>query len=173
MKQIPLSLGLFAIVDDEDYERVSIFKWSAKKSKNTYYAIRKEKNLDTGHRKTVLLHRYIMGVNESSIHVDHIDGNGLMNVRCNLRLCSSQQNSMNRKPYSSTESGYKGVRKASNRSWMAMVIKSKVRYYLGVFSTPEQAAHAYDQKAKELFGEFARLNFPENDGQNLKHPKGQ
>jgi uncharacterized protein (UPF0248 family) len=160
MKTIPLSLGLFATIDDEDYERVSKFKWSAKKDKNKYYALRKDRNPETGFRKTVMLHRFIMEVTETKIHVDHRDGDGLMNTRGNLRLCSNQQNAMNRKPYKGTASGYKGVRPSSKSSWLAIVIKNKQHHYLGVFPNPEAAARAYDKKAKELFGEFANLNFP-------------
>lgn len=87
--------------------------------------------------------------------VDHKNGNGLDNRKCNLRIATSSQNKANTKIRRDNTSGFKGViwHKASNK-WMARVADK----YLGLFRSKYEAAKAYNQKAKEMFGEFARLN---------------
>lgn len=108
--------------------------------------------------KTVKLHRLIMnaGVNE---YVDHIDGNPLNNTLDNLRICKKQQNEFNSKLRSDSSSGYKGVSYRKDRHYYRSYInKDGKQYHLGNYNTKEEAARAYNQKAIELFGEYARLN---------------
>jgi len=158
MKFIVLSKGYFSCVDDDDFDRVNKFKWSASVDNKTVYAMRKERCLITGQRKTVTMHRFIMNQTDPKIHIDHADGDGLMNCKFNLRVCSNQQNAMNRRRINN-DSGFKGVSKNGGK-WAAKIMKNKQRFFIGNFPNPEAAARAYDQKAKELFGEFANLNFP-------------
>lgn len=92
--------------------------------------------------------------------MDHIDGNGLNCCKSNLRICTQSQNNANSR--TKKLKGFKGtIRGKGDRKWYAMITKDYVRYHLGGFQTEEEAARAYDAAAKKLFGEFARLNFPE------------
>lgn len=106
----------------------------------------------------VFLHVLLMGRKL----VDHADGDGLNNRRLNLRLCTSAQNQANQRKQAGTKSQYKGVRPPSKwrKGWACEIECKGVRYYLGTFKTERDAAIAYDRKAIELFGDFARLNFP-------------
>lgn len=106
------------------------------------------------------MHREIMRAPEGVL-VDHRDGDGLHNWRENLRNCTDAQNKMNRKVISANNtSGYKGVSwSKKKRKWIAQSMINKKHIFIGHFSTPEEAARAYDEKARELFGEFARTNF--------------
>jgi hypothetical protein len=158
MKLIPLTQGLFAMVDDEDYQEVIKSKWQAWKSQQTYYATRRPKGKETSR-----MHRLIMG-DIKNITYDHIDGNGLNNQKSNLRVATCMQNNQNRGKKINSKSKYKGVSwKQKEEKWYARAGGDKNRYSLGFYDTEEAAAKAYDKKAKELFGEFARLNFKENE----------
>jgi hypothetical protein len=152
MKTIPLSKGLFATVDDEDFESLGLVKWSAQiKDNERAYAIR-----GTGESR-IVMHRYILGISDKSIHVDHRDGNGLNNCRSNLRTCTPAQNVMNRRKLRSTSSKYKGVTVRGKRYESAIQFKGK-NIYLGTFTHEYEAAEIYNRKAIELFGEFASIN---------------
>jgi hypothetical protein len=106
----------------------------------------------------VSLARVILGVEEHLVP-DHKDGNPLNCQRDNLRIATRQQNSCNQKIRSTNTSGYKGVSWHSRRyKWQAYIMVNYKRVYLGLFGTAEDAAKAYNEKAKELHGEFARLN---------------
>ena len=159
MKQIPLSRGLFALVDDSDYEELAKHKWHTTRQVNCFYARR---NVYTKRKpKGILMHRAIMG-DITGVSYDHIDGNGLNNQRNNLRVASYVQNSQNRAKKVNCISKYKGVTwHVPNQKWVARVGGDKKRYCVGYFYDEVEAAKAYDKKARELFGEFARLNFPE------------
>ena len=164
VKEITLSRGKVALVSDEDYERVSQYKWYAVDWDGTgksWYARRRF--ITDGVRRYVSLHRFIMGVPDS-IKVDHIDGDGLNCQRYNLRHATHQQNSQNRRIGANNTSGYKGVvfvRRAKTRRWQAQIEHNCKTLYLGRFESAVEAARAYDHAARELFGEFARPNFPE------------
>ncbi len=149
MKHIPLSQGKFAIVDDEDYDYLMQWKWYANKMGNTWYAT----NYNKGG-----MHRLIMKY-PKGLQVDHINHNGLDNRRCNLRICTKQQNEWNRLPNCNAASPYRGVQKMRGK-WAANIRFNGKLIYLGVFASDTEAAKVWDAKAKELFGEYAYLNFP-------------
>jgi len=158
MKEIELTQGQVAIVDDEDFEYLSQWKWKAKltpTSNGNYYACRNVK-VD-GKWQTVYIHREVIHPPKNK-QVDHINNITLDCRKENLRIATRSQNQMNR--LANGKNGHKGIYKKGNR-FCAKVGKNKQAYYIGVFETAEEAARAYDAKAKELFGEFAKLNFPE------------
>ncbi len=157
MRSIELTQGQVALVDDADFERLNQFKWYASKQPGTFYACR-----DAGgrtNRKQIRMHRVITGVTKSR-QVDHINGNGLDNRRTNLRICVASQNQANRGKQRNCKSGFKGVSwNKSNRKWVSLIQVLGKHIYLGGFDCKITAARAYDEKAKEMFGEFARTNF--------------
>ena len=157
MKRIPLTQGKFALVDDEDYKWLNQYKWHALKDKHTFYAVRGI--CLNGKMKRIFMHREITQAlpNEETDHRNH---NGLHNWRDNLRTCTRSENARNRKPSKSCSSRYKGVRwYKRNHNWNAQIGKNGKQYHIGYFTSEIEAAKAYDAKAKELFGEFAYLNF--------------
>jgi hypothetical protein len=171
MKEIPLTKGYIALVDDADFERVvAAGPWTAAKrighGARTVYAQRH--TLGTKGRKTIYLHRFILELPIARFpKVDHWNHNGLDCRRRNLRITNDFGNQHNRQKCLSIEgrpttSKFKGVSWwKSNRAWVARIADGKGgRIFLGNFSCEETAAHAYDAKAVELFGEFAHLNFP-------------
>lgn len=150
--KIPLSKGQFALIDYEDFELVSKYKWYAKKSKNTYYAVC---SVD----KYLKMHRLILGLSDTSVFADHINGNGIDNRRSNLRSATPTQNSMNRSSAKNSSSKYKGVYWDEDRRKWASCMKSNGKtIYIGRFDNESEAALAYNKKATEVQGEFARLN---------------
>lgn len=156
MKEIQLSQGKVALVDDEDYDWLNQFKWSAAKNAKTYYAIRID--FTSGKRKTMTMHRLILNPPDK-METDHIDGNGLNNMRSNLRLSTSQQNKFNRKPFG--KSKYTGVavwHRNGRRYIKASIYQDGRTISLGLFPTEEEAALAYNEAALKYRGEYARLN---------------
>ncbi len=106
------------------------------------------------------MHRQIMAAPDHLV-VDHIDHNGLNNTRANLRLCTSAQNLCNALPPANASSRYKGVSWEKRRkNWRVVIQFNNKTYHLGHFKNEIEAAKAYDERAKELHGEFACLNFP-------------
>jgi len=154
MKQLPLSRGLYTLVDDADYDFLSMWKWSAKQYRNNCYAVRRDKS-----NKIIKMHRELLSLTNPKIEGDHINGNGLDNQRKNLRTCSHQQNICNQRKSSANSSGYKGVsyRKDIGK-WDAYIKVNQKRIWLGCFKIKEDAARAYDDAARIYFGEFARPN---------------
>lgn len=160
MREIPLSRGLVALVDDEDYEWVSKFRWYAMRVKSGWYAKRHVGNDRNGNPFVELMHRFVLG-NPSVTEIDHEDCNGLNNQKYNLRTCTRVQNSGNKrkilKPWNTSK--FKGVSwNARDKRWVLQYFGSKngSRY----FRNELDAALAYDEWAKEKFGRFARVNFP-------------
>ncbi len=147
---IPLTRGLQAIVDAEDYEWLSQYKWHANPSKRngTIYAAR-----SVGH-SSVLMHRMIMRPPKGKV-VDHINGNGLDNRRCNLRICNRQENARNRRKHVGGKSRFIGVY-PRGKKWGAFV----GHQHVGVFEDEVEAAKARDRRALAMYGEHAWLNFP-------------
>jgi hypothetical protein len=157
-KEIPLTQGKFAIVDDDDYERVSQFKWCYDKKG---YAVRGV--TINGKHTTQSMHRFIMNC-PPGYEVDHKNGNGLDNRKENLRICTKAENVRNNYGRSHNTSGYKGVywhKKA--KKWAAQLTTKGKNYHLGLYDNKEDAARAYNKKALELFGEFARINVIKGD----------
>jgi hypothetical protein len=149
-----LTQGKFAIVDVEDYEWLSQYKWCAVKNRDVYYAHR------WGDGRIALMHREIMGAPEG-VPCDHKDHNGLDNRKSNLRLCTSAQNQYNKRPKKGCASRYKGVVwRKDEKKWRARISFKGKRIHLGDFDNQIEAAIAYDRKAEQIFGEFAYLNFP-------------
>ncbi len=160
MKQIPLTQGKVAFVDDGDYEWLNQWKWYAHEDKKNgkFYAYRNSKTVN-GKRKSVFMHKEIL-MPGHGMKVDHKNGTGTDNQRENLRECSSSQNGANIKTRKNNKSGYKGVCwKPSHKKW-ASQIKTQGRVFsLGYYDFPEDAARAYDQAATKYHGRFATLNF--------------
>lgn len=155
MREIPLSCGLVALVDDPDYELVAAAApWHAKRKGPRIYAHRNVRRAD-GAWTTQKMHVLITGLT----HLDHRNGNGLDNQRANLRPATHGQNAANDRLRADSMSGFKGVSR-SGRRWRARIVPGGREIYLGLFDTPEAAARAYDAAALELFGEFARINYP-------------
>lgn len=162
MKEILLPQGKVTLVDDEDYDYLMRWKWHTMENlSGNSYAVRSQINPSTKKKLTIRMHRVIMKVKKGE-EVDHRDRDGLNNQRYNLRLCTSTQNNANSKRQKRSTSGYKGVhRYQGGQKWLARIEHNYERIYLGLYSTPEEAARVYDKKAVELFGEFARTNFPQ------------
>lgn len=157
MKEIKLTRGFVTLVDDEDFQYLNQFKWYAFKNHNrNYYAARRKTN-PGGTSKTVFMHREIINPSIGN-QVDHKSRNSLDNTRANLRECTPAQNSMNKKNQNGSKSQYKGVTIFGGK-WKAQITCNNKGIYLGLFTSEALAALAYDNKAKELFGEFANLNF--------------
>ena len=159
MKEILLTQGKVALVDDENYGCLSRYKWFASKpgGSRTFYALRKAS--EDGMWKTVFMHRIILGIDDG-IGIDHIDGNGLNNTRVNLRVAGVDQNQWNRqKTVSSASSQYKGVSwHKTTGKWQANIRENTRCTHLGLFEKEIEAALAYNNAAVKCFGEFARPN---------------
>ena len=154
-KLIALTQGRFAIVDAEDYDRLSRHKWCAARSRGAFYAHRGSNG------STVTMHRQIIHPPDG-LCMDHINHNGLDNRRSNLRVCTNAENQYNKRPQKNSSSRYKGViRRGDCNKWRAKICFKRKRIHLGDFDDEVESAMAYDDKAAELFGEFAWLNFPE------------
>jgi hypothetical protein len=159
IRQIPLTQGRVALVDDADYAWLSQWKWCyADNGNGKGYAIRYE--YTGGKPRRIAMHRLIMSAPQN-MKVDHQDGDGLNNTRSNLRLCTNTQNLHNKRKQQNTSSRYKGVYLFRNR-WTARISVNKKLIFPGQFDTEEQAAQTYDAAASKHFGAFARLNFPNN-----------
>ena len=158
MKNIPLTQGFVAIVDDADYGRVSAHKWCATRAKTNVYGIRKLRTPE-GRTTSQLLHRFIMGVTDPAIDVDHKDHDGLNCQRHNLRKCVRGENDGNRRKTRGA-SRFKGVSWASGRGLWRACIRIGKTVHLGYFSDEIAAALAYDTAARIRFGVMANCNFP-------------
>jgi hypothetical protein len=156
-KEVKMTQGMVAIVDDQDFDLVSSIRWYPMSNRRGYGKTTYAYNPN----KSVIMHRLIAGAKDGQF-VDHIDGNGLNNVRDNLRVCTRSQNSANCEKRKTNCCGFKGVtidKRSKKNKYQATITCSGEICYLGVFPTAEAAARAYDAKARELFGEFARCNF--------------
>ncbi len=156
MKEIPLrplKQKKVALVDDEDFEELSRYKWYVAGGWNTFYARRSASLQD----KSVLMHRLIMQTPEG-MQTDHKNGDGLDNRRENLRVCTRSQNRMNSGRQANNTSGYKGVNlEKSVGKWRARIMVSGKHKSLGLFTTKEEAYAAYCVACVKFHGEFAVL----------------
>lgn len=154
---IPLTQGKVAVIDFADFEKVRKYKWVAFKGRKTWYA-----RCSIGPINYKLyLHRLILNA-RAGVQVDHRDGDGLNNTQHNLRSCSNSQNhqALQIKHVHAT-SRFRGVCWDKKRLlWFAQTKHEGRHFNIGRFASEEEAARAYDAKAKELFGEFASPNFP-------------
>jgi hypothetical protein len=166
MIEVPLTKGKVALIDDEDAERVLAFKWTyCRRRGGLEYAGRSI--WIPGQKKVsgVLLHRFILNA-PKGVNVDHKDNNGLNCQKDNIRLTTQSRNCQNQKKRRGCAVPYKGVVYVNDpmrrkRFYARINTADLVPHCLGYHHTAEEAARAYDAKARELFGEFARLNFPE------------
>lgn len=155
MKQIALTKGKFALVDDEDFEKLNSYKWYATKNGTKYYASKGGTMLNGKSLKKVYMHRFILN-NPTRLVVDHIDGNSLNNQKFNLRQCTKRQNSLNQGKNSNNKSGYKGVCYFKG-VFIAQISINKKNTYLGRFKTKDEAYEAYCKACTKYHGEYARL----------------
>jgi len=168
MKEIELTQGQVAIVDDEDYEKLSIFKWCAVLDKNTnsFRAWTNDLSKSLCGVSTISMSRMVMDF-PSGLIVDHINHETLDNRKENLRVCTPYENGLNRNKQLNNKVGYKGVtlkyisKKGKGKRYTATIGQNNKTINLGYYHSEIDAARAYDKKAIELFGEFANLNFPE------------
>ena len=166
-KQIQLTQGYFATVDDEDYERVSQFRWMAQLVRRRdgkilkVYACRYVPGRKGLGGTRQYLHRFISNVDDPLIEVDHWDHDGLNCQSLNLRQASTAQNAHNQRIPINNTSGFKGISwDRRKRRWRARINIGGKHLSLKSFDTPEGAAHAYDEAAIKYWGEFAYTNFP-------------
>ena len=156
MREIPLTKGQVALVDDEDYEALSQYKWCTIKAPGTYYAVRRipAPNKQCG-QETAYMHRQILGTAPHK-HTHHIDGNGLNNQRANLAACTSLEHAKMRAHQ--PKHGLYGVRPVRGGTWAASVYHNYRTQHLGTFHHKLLAAEAYNRAALELPGHLAKLN---------------
>lgn len=159
MKTIPLTMGKFAIVDDDDYERLKHFKWFAQPHRKMFYAVRNHR--ENGKRNHVRMHREVLHLKVGDPSVDHKNWDSLDNRKENLRFATNSQNQANKVRNRTTEGGFKGVfrdPRCTTKPWGSHIRFQNKLLHLGMYSTPKEAGMAYNAKAAELFGEFAVLN---------------
>lgn len=163
MREIPLSRGHVALVDDADFDLVVAGgPWHAHPGYRTVYG---QRNVPGRRGRTQSLHAFLTGWP----FVDHVNGDGRDNQRHNLRPSNYALNAANRPTRSDSRSGFKGVfPNPSGRPWRAQISVNGSKRHLGVFATAAEAARAYDQAALDAWGEHARLNYPKE--LSLAHP---
>ena len=161
MKEIPLrnirqEIVAWTLIDDEDFNLVNAHCWY----RDSHGYARHNYSFN-GKSRYILLHRFLMNT-PKDMETDHINGNRLDNRKNNLRVCTTsenQRNSCNKRK--NNTSGFKGVHRDKDRKkWRVTIYVKKKCIYCGSFDKLDDAAKAYDKKAKELFGEFAKLNYP-------------
>jgi len=163
MKEIPVSATL-AFVDDCDYDFLSQFAWTLVEWKGNQYAKRKQRLSDDKYPEygTISMHSLIL---KGAVKVDHVDGNGLNNTRTNLREVTHAQNIQNQRVQKRSKSGYRGVTYFPNcgewerkKPWRARIKVDGYDRTIGYFSTPEEAAKAWNEEALDAWGVYAFLN---------------
>jgi hypothetical protein len=155
MKEIKLTKGKVTIVDNDMFDYLNQWKWFF----NGTYAARNIRTIN-GHRrrKTYFMHHLILQP-PNGMDIDHINRNPLDNRLCNLRICTRSQNRINSKIRTDNKSGVTGVDWCKlNKKWQARIEKDGKRIHLGRYDNLEDAKNAYNEKAKELYGEFILVN---------------
>ena len=149
MKEIPLTKGKVALVDDDDFDMLSKFKWYY----GNRYAVRHDNSTKT--RRPMFMHRVIIGTPDG-MDTDHINGDKLDNRKCNLRVCTRSQNQINALCRRNSKSGLRGVHWSErNKRWVAQMRFNGRKLSLGYFTSKLAASKAYCEQVKLLYGEFA------------------
>lgn len=157
-REIDLTRGMKTIVDDDDYQRLSAFKWLAHCDGDGHIYAERGKNVGNDRIITIKMHRFILGTSSGQI-VDHINGDTLDNRKSNLRIATATQNKANSVKRKDSRQPFKGVRwEPHANKWAARISHGTTRKRLGLFDTPEDAARAYNAAASKFHGHFARLN---------------
>ena len=158
MKQIPLSKGKFALVDEDDFEFLNQWKWQCMANG---YAVRGHflGKIDGKYKsKIIYMHRFI-NKTPDGLETDHINNDRLDNRKANLRTVTRSQNGRNVSPKKTGSSKYKGVSwHPQRKKWVAWIKYKEKQTYLGIFKSEVDAALAYNFAAIEHFGEHAGLN---------------
>lgn len=155
--------SLEIMVDDEDYERVKQYPWGVLTCANSDVKYVKSRNVDHKNpRKYYSLHRFILGIEDPKVFVDHKDGNGLNNQKSNLRLCTHRQNKMNMGKQKNNSTGFKGVYRLKDGRYKTTITKrdGNKRIHLSSFESkdPIECAKKYNELARKYHGEFAYQN---------------
>lgn len=161
-REITLTRGMVALVDDADFEGLSRYRWTLSDREGGGYARRSGRSSEgESPRGCVYMHRQIMGA-KADQQIDHINHDTLDNRRSNLRFCTQSQNRANGR-WRTAKSGFRGVYPAGERSrkWGAKIKANKQVVRLGTFALAVDAARAFDRAARKYHGEFAILNFPD------------
>jgi len=160
---IPLTQGQVTLVDASDYNWLNRWKWYAHYSPHgrTFYALRNIPEKGKGKQRTLRMARAILGAKPSEI-VDHVNHNTLDNRRANLRIVTASQNQQNQRLLSAhNTSGFRGVSwHQVTRKWGASIKINRKQMHLGLFTSPQEGAAAYDRAAREWHQGFTPLNFP-------------
>jgi hypothetical protein len=178
---IELTRDYWAIVDEDDYEELSKYNWYVSISRKCIYANRRILNEDRKHRNfpfkhgRLAMHCEVMGTSLeyiNGVEVDHINRNGLDNRKSNLRISDRTGGARNRGKYGyrngkECTSKYKGVVVNSFGFFLSHIFDGVKIVNLGSYEREEDAALAFDRAARELHGEFACTNFPDDDGRVL------
>jgi hypothetical protein len=161
MKLIKLTRGYNTKVDDEDFKKLSKYKWHVSINKRGVPSVMTYA-LDGEKTKHTLMSRMIVEANPK-VFVDHKNNDPLDNRRKNLRTCTMSENNRNRRLPKNNTSGYKGVQwLISKQMWVARIKFNLRLFQIGSFKNREDAAMAYNRAAEEFFGEFARKNIIKN-----------
>lgn len=148
--------GLEFLIDDEDFERVSMYRWHKLVTRKNIYLHARDEN-----KKFVYLHRLLMSAPAGTI-VDHANRNTLDNRRCNLRFATKSENVFNQ-GNTKSKSGHRGVHQDRHGGWYVRIERKGVRFHVGKIKTKEEAVQIYNRKAIELFGEFAFIDKIDTD----------
>lgn len=151
--------NLTVLIDSEDYERVSKFKWyPVENGSGQIYAYTKIIDNDTKRRKTILLHRFIMCPSINKL-IDHKNHKTLDNRKSNLRICNTSQNNANGKKHKDNTHGFKGISLFKNKKKELVYWRARIRFnkkeYVTYHKEKIDAIKSYNSMAEKFYGEFA------------------
>lgn len=165
-KEIELTNGMKAIVDDEDYDYLLDYNWRALKNGKTYYAIFGKRV--NGKYSNTWMHRMIMDAKNREDEINHIDHNGLNNQKNNLRKTTHKKVMWQKNAADSKPTKFKGISfHKPSKKWRARIFVDGKMKYLGYYKNEIEAAKGYDNEQKKHYGEFANLNFKEGEKNNI------